>query len=462
MAKGRTDRRRKNKKYICEDTNESRKILFCKWLKYKFNYNLKNLQIMSCEDGGNGIFSKKTILKDDVLISIPEKMMIGLETALKESLLSRSLLNLVGKKSLRENSLTTFQIISLFLIDKSRYLNNKCMLKSNGFEPYLRMLPSTFSHILYWTKDEIKCLPEKEVERVEKTHQIVRNQLKAINQLLGKIKDPQSQFLFEQISWEEYRWAWCCVTTRCVFSGHQKVKLKLKGLRNSNEDDCYLIPFLDLLNHDPTAKVHASFNQSHRSFQIISLERHNKHQQIFIKYGEHSSLDLLLEYGFVPTSINLNDSISFQIEELIEAFRPNNHFCQTKFVKFLSDCKLTNDLTCVLDQGPSWSLLVTILMLISSTNSFQDLYLSICSRKDICDFYEVKSDSIISIIQTQLSMLINNKKDLIKSKLLNSSYLPQTDQIIFIQRYLNLIFSILDKSQKIISSSDTFMNEFFS
>lgn len=124
---------------------------------------------------------------------------------------------------------------------------------------------------------------------------------------------------------------------RCVFSGHQKVKLKLKGLRNSNEDDCYLIPFLDLLNHDPTAKVHASFNQSHRSFQIISLERHNKHQQvchlqfssnhlilnkqIFIKYGEHSSLDLLLEYGFVPTSINLNDSISFQIEELIEAFR---------------------------------------------------------------------------------------------------------------------------------------------
>merc|ERR1712136_427228 len=157
-----------------------------------------------------------------------------------------------------------------------------------------------------------------------------------------------------------YRWAWCCVNTRCVYSQHEKVTLPC--YRKSKEDNYYLIPFLDLLNHKCGTHVTASFNKNNQSFEITAGSRVEPFQQVFINYGEHDSDFLLLEYGFIVSSTrNLNDSVSFVWNDFKECLWQSGSVlkCDPRVENFLKSLivKEKEGLS-VSYSGPSWQFLI--------------------------------------------------------------------------------------------------------
>eukprot|EP00061_Rhincodon_typus_P013707 g40243.t1 len=85
----------------------------------------------------------------------------------------------------------------------------------------------------------------------------------------------------------------------------------------SREPDIYaLAPYLDLLNHSPSAQVRkqahvqkasavvitAAFNQKTKHYEIRTVTKCRRYEQVFICYGPHDNQRLLLEYGFLTNS----------------------------------------------------------------------------------------------------------------------------------------------------------------
>jgi hypothetical protein len=116
--------------------------------------------------------------------------------------------------------------------------------------PYLRNLPSVYSDILHWTKEELSLLPSftataasaLQLKAQESCHRLMKHFLPKLSRKL-----PQFEGCF---SWDLYKWALSSVNTRCVY-----MPLKTHSVLNNEEDNFALAPFLDLLNHSSDVEV---------------------------------------------------------------------------------------------------------------------------------------------------------------------------------------------------------------
>lgn len=97
------------------------------------------------------------------------------------------------------------QILMLFLIERNRF--------KSSFNPYISVLPTSFTHFLYWSEEEICCLPEPKLQAAKSLLSKLERQMENLNYLIAAVSST-----FKPISWHEYKWAWCCVNTRFVFA----------------------------------------------------------------------------------------------------------------------------------------------------------------------------------------------------------------------------------------------------
>ena len=97
------------------------------------------------------------------------------------------------------------QILILFLIEQDRF--------KSSFNPYISVLPTYFTHFLYWSEEEICCLPEPKLKAAKTLFSKLKRQMEDLNSLIDAVSST-----FKPISWHEYKWAWCCVNTRFVFA----------------------------------------------------------------------------------------------------------------------------------------------------------------------------------------------------------------------------------------------------
>jgi hypothetical protein len=81
-----------------------------------------------------------------------------------------------------------------------------------------------------------------------------------------------------------------------VGGGCRLVRLPGRG------DTLALLPYADLLNHQPGVETFLDFEgDAHTGGVVLRADRaYAAGQQVFISYGEKSSGELLLQYGFVP------------------------------------------------------------------------------------------------------------------------------------------------------------------
>ena len=143
--------------------------------------------------------------------------------------------------------LTPQACLSVFLLWERRKAERSHWLN------YINSLPPTFSTPPYFTDTELTFLPTTIRQKACAEKQKV---LETYAEIHSHCKQSWSHF-HQCLDYESYRWAWSVVNTRSVYMDMGLCEF----ISREEPNNMALAPFLDLLNHSPTANV--SFTQYH-------------------------------------------------------------------------------------------------------------------------------------------------------------------------------------------------------
>ncbi|KAG8189040.1 hypothetical protein JTE90_025478 [Oedothorax gibbosus] len=298
---------------------------------------------------GRGLMTKQVIQSGDVILAIPENLLITCKLVLQSELG-----NLIKQHC---PTATGHEILSLFL------MREKAKGKASEWHPYIQTLPESYNIPAFYGRQCLSIIPAFLRLQSSKQVKMVENSFDGIEKLL-KVLEDSFPYLHGNMDFQTFQWAWCTVNTRCVFI------------------DCYrkdcmgtlckfhlaLAPFLDLLNHSVEVQVQAGFNRKNKQYEIISLCNYKKYSQVFINYGSHDNTSLLIEYGFVVSN-NCNDSISFSIDDVILAYQQSGLSLKSinRKLQFIEENNLIRNSVCSCD-GLSWNLNTILKILTSDYN----------------------------------------------------------------------------------------------
>ncbi|ODV84530.1 hypothetical protein CANARDRAFT_29068 [[Candida] arabinofermentans NRRL YB-2248] len=213
------------------------------------------------------------------------------------------------------------------------------------FKPYIDSLPSSdqLSGVpFYWHPAEIELLKGTDARMVmnNKFTAIVQEWKDSISQLdsnkqikedlkfyddyvkgsykIGDLK--LYEFLDSKIeSWTSftaYLWSYC------IFSSRAFPLILIKGSKVKYTSQAFLLPIVDLLNHENGRKVSWKFENNEFLFSSLDSDTNlKKGLELYNNYGDKTNLDLLFGYGFTIDN-NEFDSTSVTVkvdEETMEA-----------------------------------------------------------------------------------------------------------------------------------------------
>lgn len=311
LQMGRTKRKRKRKSFE-SNLDKDIKIIAMKQHLKKGGYNsLIDLRLREFKSTGRGMYSKKSVIKNNPLIEMPYELMITYNVIVESEVV-----NLIKSEHLK--LLTMHDYLSLFLV-LEKHKND-----FSSWKWYLDTLPS-----------DLPCLPwfcePKEMELLpcdlkatfvagrycfEESWYRVKKSMKPNWKCLCCKKPPDCVFDFNA-----FRWGYVLVNTRSVYVDPEVVYNTLKNGANvfcSGEPSMGMCPFLDMFNHSNDAKTNVCFKKVDGQYKfILNTEvRFKKYEQLFIKYGVYDNVKLLLEYGFF-LPFNNYDVVQFTFEEVL-------------------------------------------------------------------------------------------------------------------------------------------------
>ncbi|XP_041353980.1 SET domain-containing protein 4-like isoform X2 [Gigantopelta aegis] len=309
----------------------------------------RNIRDKVDEYTGRGLKATRTINPGDVIVSLPETLLITPVTALESA---------VGDVIKRcRPRLTPQAALSLFLV-----YENHLGSRSDWFA-YIQSVPAVFSTPLYWTPQELGHLPP--AVRESAGHMIDRHR-DVYDEIVAVLKSlPHCHTGW--FSYDSFQWAWTVVNTRSVYLETKQVPLL--QFTPSGETNLALAPFLDLLNHSDSAQMEAGHNAKTRCYEIKTFNKFKKHDQVFISYGYHDNQKLFLEYGFTIPG-NTHNVHQFSWTELCNLKRvfKISHWQKKQSVIF--DNRLNQDLTCS-TSGLSWNLHNVLMILAMSWDELE-------------------------------------------------------------------------------------------
>ena len=285
---GRTARKRLKKRFQSRPVNIGTNpefIQLCKWMtEHKWQAEAK-LTPAIFNETGRGLMSLDSIRENSLIVKIPLSLLITRKSVLEEI------------PQLEDKHLSAAELLSFYLLFCKTNQSNTI---------YLSTLPRQFSVGVLCSNEESAHLPEY-LQHFITFHQ---DYVQAKFQKMALIwKD-----LFNrELDFDLFKWAWFCVNSRAVF--YQDRSNKTSNM--PAEESMALAPFLDLLNHSQSAQIEAKFNPSSNCYEIKTLKKISKFQQVFINYGPHSNEKLFLEYGFIITS-NVNSFVKFSLESILD------------------------------------------------------------------------------------------------------------------------------------------------
>ncbi|ORY53735.1 SET domain-containing protein [Rhizoclosmatium globosum] len=180
----------------------------------------------------------------------------------------------------------------------------------NGFwNTYIDMIPKDFNTVAANLPPTLFALLPYQIQaHAKKQMQTFDKDYDSVVKLVGDS--------IPAISKEEYRWAWFAVNTRCITLNTTLPTTKYsapKSKAKKGTPKIALAPFLDMLNHSPTAKINANFDPVAKAFVITALEEVSAGTECFITYGAHDNAFLLAEYGFVISDPLLGSGNEFWV-----------------------------------------------------------------------------------------------------------------------------------------------------
>ncbi|CAJ1328780.1 unnamed protein product [Effrenium voratum] len=257
------------------------------------------------EVSGRGLVARRDIENYEELARVPYKLLLTKEKAK----------TLFGEECIGTN-MSEYAAIALQLV------HERFVQKEDSFwNPYIGVLPSTdevgaafawneeeldtllagspLRNMSYYLKDQIK----KEFEHIQET-------------VMRKFPDmfPEDAFIFEN-----YVWAYSVLFSRAV---------RLDFPDDLDADDIVaLVPYIDLINHNPNSESRIrgvadgpsipGISTPDRGVVVRSDRYYNKYEQIYISYGRKSNAQLLMLYGF-SMERNTQDFVTFSTGQLLE------------------------------------------------------------------------------------------------------------------------------------------------
>lgn len=161
--------------------------------------------------------------------------------------------------------------------------------------PYVAGLPTSTGGCLEWARTEAAELlagspaaREAEARRDSVT--------KAAPALLAAFPERLSR-----CGAEDLRWAYSMLFSRLV------------RLDDLDGGALALVPWADLLNTRPGAGAFLTYDAALRSVVLRPERAYAEGEQVFVSYGERSSAEYLLSYGFVPPAGNPHESVDVAV-----------------------------------------------------------------------------------------------------------------------------------------------------
>lgn len=288
---GRTKRKRKTKHPIPKNLSTDPEIItLIKWMHSNGWQNETELHPAEFSNTGRGLTSKQKFKPNNTIISIPLKLMISYRT-LKNHLIFRNL----------KTNLTIHEALAIFLIYE----------KSLGFKsewfPYISTLPKSYINFIFG--ETLEMLPSQlRDELLEKRRKVMIS--------YGNIKMGLEGF--DDIRDDFVEWSYWAVNTRAVYVNPDQIRELACDSRDSNidkylldEPNMALVPFLDLFNHSFDTNTSAEIINN--TYTLTTKSNFDSYDQIFISYGAHDNIKLMVEYGFfIPN--NKFDTITLSLD----------------------------------------------------------------------------------------------------------------------------------------------------
>ncbi|XP_070568313.1 SET domain-containing protein 4-like [Ptychodera flava] len=391
MGRGRTQRHRRRKHNFSRSLgSDSSFINLLKWMR-RNGFHGTFLNPANFRDTGRGLMASNAIRSGDLLISLPENLLITTDTVMKSYLRELIIRNFPR--------LSPEQVLCTFLICE------RCRGRLSFWRYYILSLPKDFTTPVYFQDAELCLLPGTIRTRAFSEKEKI---VEAYNQLEHFFSNVEAAFpefrgLF---TFDSFRWAWCVVNTRSVYMKREK------SVHLSEDVDHYaLAPLLDLLNHANSVEVQAAFNMTTKCYEIHTLTPCKKHSQVFIHYGPHDNVKLFLEYGFVLPKNDQNfveipfSKILKSMHELCRS-KQDRSFLDWK-VSFLESMDSLTKLTCSLD-GVSWKLM-TVMQILSMEQGERSAWKSILLGQSAC------SDRCAKMAAVSLKAILLNELEILKA-----------------------------------------------
>ncbi|CAH1779803.1 unnamed protein product [Owenia fusiformis] len=362
--------------------NDQDMIVLRQWM-HKDGYTGCSLKPAVFPDTGRGLMTTRNISPGNILISIPEALLITTDTVL-DSDLGQMIANSKMK-------LKPIQVLVLFLVVE-RYKGS-----ASQWQHYVDVLPKEYTTPLYFNHDEINSLNDpikhQATELIDNVAELFKSTQYSIKHLDYKIGTVS---LDDILTYDIFKWAWCAVNTRSVYIDH----INSDWLDTTTEKNHFaLAPYLDLINHTNSAKVEAGFNFENRCYDIKTLDTYKKYDQVFICYNQHSNVKLFLEYGFILPD-NDCSIVSVTPSDIYTICKKLSHLGNIKEkLKFLNQKELLVNLEVSLN-GASWNLKTCVLILSANTEKNEYSFM-----KCVYD----SSDSCYTTCKMLMKTLLENK-----------------------------------------------------
>uniref|UniRef100_A0A1B6DVF1 SET domain-containing protein n=1 Tax=Clastoptera arizonana TaxID=38151 RepID=A0A1B6DVF1_9HEMI len=384
---GRTLRQRKRKKQLCQISSNTTAekvdqtiIKLLKWMTANGWKSTCNLTPYYFKSTGRGLMTKKLIKNDDILVKIPGSLLITIKAVYDSSF---------GWVFSRGKTFTTQQVLSSFLVFEKHQ-----ELKSFWFS-YISSLPSEIYSPVFCPVDFVNIMPQELREQVISLKSNIVGQYEEVRNSLSiqDICKHCGTLLVDIYTIDEFMWAWFIVNSRAVYISPDRNTDHSISLSDSN---CLaLAPYLDMLNHSDVVQVQAFINDSDDSYQIKTMVPFKRNDQVFIHYGAHSNMKLLLDYGFILPK-NKNDVIKLNCDDVFKTIInifPHKQSSSKQKYNFLKSHDLLSNTCCSYD-GLSWELKILIFVLLSP----EHMETKTIQRKVFSSDFSIEEEKDISII----------------------------------------------------------------
>ncbi|KAF6027800.1 SETD4 [Bugula neritina] len=295
---------------------------------------VKRLRTYNFDGCGRGMQTLSRIQPGDALIRLPQALLVTTSTALKDDIIR----SMCQRSTLKP---TAVEMLCAFLL----YERQKG--EKSFWRYYITSLPTSFSTLLCLNPKDAHLLDSQLQTRLDTMQRSVDRTFSETVKIFGE--------LLGDVSYSDYLWAWHVVNTRCIYM--KQPKLEEVRTSNEEEDDFALAPFLDLLNHNPSAQSSILFDDEAGFCEIVTHDTYRKYDQVFIRYDNHSNRTLLLEYGFC-ISEKLDEVVELNMDILTEYVLQGIQ--AEPFMEKIEDWKLTKGLLCDHIEGLSWNALNAI------------------------------------------------------------------------------------------------------